>query len=288
MAKSPSHKFGQIIGELLERATIEQIRPFIQKHNMYLDNKHERPARNNRAKVRWEDANGNFHDLDLVVEEGGSEEHIGEPRAFIEVAWRRYTKHSKNKAQEISGAVLPIVERFPNKAPFKGAVLAGEFTQTSIEQLKSEGFSVLHFSYEEVIRAFESVGIDAYFDETTPEIEFDGKAASFDKLSRSDKEKIKSHLFANKGHELDQFLQALDKSLERSIRCIFITTLYGSEQKFQSVDEACSFISGTNRTSDSGEPLARIEIRVEYTNGDNIQFSFEDPIIAASQMRAIA
>ena len=44
---------------------------------------------------------GNVHDLDYVFEQGGTEATIGQPKAFIEIAWRRYTKHSRNKAQEI-------------------------------------------------------------------------------------------------------------------------------------------------------------------------------------------
>lgn len=288
MANSPAHKFGQIIGDLLEEATIESIRPFVKKHGMYLDSIHKRPARGNKVKVRWEDINGNFHDLDLVIEENGSESRLGEPRAFIEVAWRRYTKHSKNKAQEISGAVSPIAEKYFNKAPFKGAVLAGEFTQTSIEQLRSEGFAVLHFSYDEIVHSFGLVGVDARFDERTPEKTFSQKVMKFEALSNEEREKIKENLFQSKTVELNEFLDALDKSLERSIRTIFVSTMYGSERSFASIEDAYSFIMGARTTSSGNEPLSRIDIRIEYTNGDAIQLSYGDPKTAASKLRALA
>lgn len=101
MAASPAHRFGQIIGDVLESA----IRPILQKVatdlGMYLDAKGPRQARGTRRKVEWVDGKGNTHDLDYVLESGGDEERIGTPRAFIEIAWRRYTKHSRNKAQEI-------------------------------------------------------------------------------------------------------------------------------------------------------------------------------------------
>ena len=71
------------------------------KHGLYLDHKHLRPARGKKRKVCWEDDKGNCHDLDYVLEYGGSEDQIGTPKAFIETAWRRYTKHSRNKAQEM-------------------------------------------------------------------------------------------------------------------------------------------------------------------------------------------
>lgn len=76
-----------------------------------------------KRKVAWIDGQGNTHDLDYVFELGGSDEQIGSPRAFIEAAWRRYTKHSRNKAQEIQGAILPLAERFHDCHPFLGAVL---------------------------------------------------------------------------------------------------------------------------------------------------------------------
>ena len=77
------------------------------------------------------DSKGNTHILDYVMEEGGSEAVQGRPRAFIEIAWRRYTKHSKNKAQEIQGAITPLAETYQDSHPFLGAVLAGEFTEPS-------------------------------------------------------------------------------------------------------------------------------------------------------------
>jgi hypothetical protein len=99
MAESLSHKFGQIIGDLLELALEPHLQKFARKHKLYLDKKGERKARSGK-KVSWTDAKGNKHDLDYVLERGGTEHKIGIPIAFIESAWRRYTKHSRNKARK--------------------------------------------------------------------------------------------------------------------------------------------------------------------------------------------
>ena len=111
MAKSPAHRFGQIIGDLLESTLIRYCHAIANEYGMYLDYKHPRPARNNQNEVRWVDINGNTHKLDIVIEHEGSEIKTGNPRAFIEIAWRRYTKHSKNKAQEISAAIGKPIQR---------------------------------------------------------------------------------------------------------------------------------------------------------------------------------
>lgn len=118
MAESPSHKFGQVIGNLLEELVFPYLKGFAASKSLYLDcQKNDRPARKGR-KVSWEDSYGNTHNLDYVLEQGGSESELGTPVAFIEVAWRRYTKHSRNKAQEIQGAILPLAEKHKWSNPF--------------------------------------------------------------------------------------------------------------------------------------------------------------------------
>ena len=100
---------GHQCGEVLEAAVEPLLRRFAKEHNLYLDKKGPRPARSGK-KVSWTDVRGNTHDLDYVLERNGSDAKIGKPVAFIETAWRRYTKHSRNKAQEIQGALMPLLE----------------------------------------------------------------------------------------------------------------------------------------------------------------------------------
>src|SRR5207249_3954484 len=170
MAESPSHQFGQVIGDILEAAVKPVLQEFADKYNLYLDKQGPRPTRDGN-KVSWVDKNGNKHDLDFVLERSGTPRIVGTPVAFIETAWRRYTKHSRNKAQEIQGAILPLVMTHHKHAPFIGVVLAGDFTTGALNQLKSLGFRVLYFPYSTIVGAFAGVGIDAKFEENTPDEE---------------------------------------------------------------------------------------------------------------------
>jgi len=86
MALSPSHKLGQIIGFVLESVIDQALRPLAANYGLYLDKQGPRPARNARKKVTWVDDLGNKHDLDYVLERGGSAEVVGAPAAFIESA----------------------------------------------------------------------------------------------------------------------------------------------------------------------------------------------------------
>src|SRR5438876_10824653 len=166
MAESLAHRWGQIIGDVFEHFVRDMLKGIAEKHALYLDYKKPRRARTTQggkdlSKVTWKDSYGNRHDLDYVLERGGTEDALGVPVAFIESAWRRYTKHSKNKVQEIEAAVLPIALTFARHQPFCGAVLSGEFTRNALAQLESKGFSVLHIPYDSILAAFQELGIDA-------------------------------------------------------------------------------------------------------------------------------
>jgi hypothetical protein len=171
MAESLAHTFGQVIGNVLEDAIGPALQKFADEHGLYLDRKGPRKAREGK-KVTWTDLYGNAHDLGFVLERGGTDTTIGTPVAFIETAWRRYTKHSRNKAQEIQGAIQVLALTYKHSCPFTGAIVAGVFTEGALSQLRSLGFRILFFPYESIVEAFQMAGIDASFDEDTPEKEF--------------------------------------------------------------------------------------------------------------------
>ena len=226
MAESHSHRFGQLIGELLETAIQAGLQAFATKHNLFLDKKGERLTRTGK-KLTWTDARGNKHDLDFVLERNGTDSQLGVPVAFIETAWRRYTKHSRNKAQEIQGAIIPLVEKYSYASPFTGIVLAGEFTNGSITQLKSLGFSILYFPYRSIVEAFKKFDINAEFDETTAELEFKSKLESYDRLV--DKHALANELMLLNKDEVDKFFFELETSTSRSVEAIIIWPLHGKD-----------------------------------------------------------
>jgi hypothetical protein len=102
MAESLAHRWGQIVGAVFETFVRAILAEVAQRHSLYLDSKGPRKSRGAQRKVAWQDGSGNTHDLDYVLERGGTENALGVPVAFVESAWRRYTKHSKNKARQHS------------------------------------------------------------------------------------------------------------------------------------------------------------------------------------------
>lgn len=275
MALSPSHKFGQIVGNLLEQIIEPVLREFCNTRGLYLDVKGKRTGVRAGKKVTWSDKYGNDHDLDFVIEKGGSTKKMGRPVAFIEAAWRRYTKHSKNKAQEIQGAVLPIAEKYQWDRPFLGAVLAGVFTSSSLSQLSSVGFNVLYFPYESVVAAFESVGINVRFDEETPDEEFKACVTAIEMLPDSAFDELRLFLVKEKEGLFQSFLNDLAKVLDRMIDRLIIIPLFGEKHEFNSIEDGVNYINSFVE-SENGGVFRKYEIIVKYSNGDVVDASFQE------------
>jgi len=274
MATSPSHKFGQLIGNLLEEHMEPELQKFCTARGLYLDKQGERsPARSGR-KVKWEDKYGNLHDLDFVIEVGGTRHQVGRPVAFIEAAWRRYTKHSRNKAQEIQGAVLPIAEKYEWDAPFLGAVIAGIFTDGSLDQMRSTGFEILYFSYNSIVEAFLSVNIDVRFDETTPDDLFQRTINDIEALNNSQWKTLHDSLQEKNKSNISNFLKTLEKTLDRQLSQVIVIPLHGDELTFATVNDAMEFINNFDEANGEGA-FRKYEVIVRYSNGDSIDASFQ-------------
>ena len=284
MAESPAHKFGQIIGDVLEVAVEPLLRRFAEDHNLYLDKKGPRQARGGN-KVSWTDLHGNTHDLDYVLERDGSDTKIGKPVAFIETAWRRYTKHSRNKAQEIQGALTPLLETYKNDAPLIGAMLAGVFTDGALTQLESLGFAVVYFPYDSVIKAFKRAHIDAGFDEETADAQFSRKVRAWGALREAKRTRVAKALLEINRQQVQDFMDKLKRAATRKIKSVRILPLHGLAAEWNSIEEAIAFVEKYNEQCDS-QPVVKYEVQIIYSNGDRIEGQFADKRDAILFLRA--
>lgn len=268
MAKSQAHKLGEFLGSFFEDLMKRPISSFASKYELYFDSNGERPARNGK-KLSWTDINGSSHDLDFVLEKGGTESSIGEPIAFIELAWRSYTRHSKNKVQEISGALNPICEKYRLNRPFKGAILCGHFTDNSLNQLKADSFHVLYIPFEKMVQAFRVHGFDIFFDDKTRESEIRQKYAVLSKKRNiAALDQVREELLSCCEPEITAFISELEMSYLSVIEKICILPLHGAQVELSDVESAVRFISNYN-TIPADQKLEYIEV-VVYYNDENV------------------
>jgi hypothetical protein len=265
-----------MIGQVLEKALEPILADFAAKHGLYLDKKGKRKARKG-AKVSWIDVYDNKHDLDFVLENGGTDKDIGVPVGFIESAWRRYTKHSRNKAQEIQGAIVPLVQKYRLDAPFTAVLLAGEFTEPAITQLNSMGFITLHFSHETVLKAFDSAGINARYGEQTPDRAVAKIVSRWRALPEAKRAGVAQSLIQLNREKVDEFLVALEKSVLRQIDLVLILPLRGKAYEAATVQEAMSWIEAFDEKTPAGRlPIVKYAIAIRYNNGNKVEFEARD------------
>lgn len=286
MGQAAGHKFGQIIGDMLEHAIRPLLEVVAKKHLLYLDWKHPRAARKGKRKVTWTDHLGNSHDLDYVLEAGGSDEAIGRPKAFIEIAYRRYTKHSRNKVGEIQCAISPLADTYREDHPFLGVILAGEFTDASLAQLRSHGFSVIHFPFDSLVTAFKISGIDAYFDEKTDDRRVNSKIKKYLSLSVKRRAKIAEEIRALHEREINSFVHHLEMTLERRIERVLVITLHGARCEVVTVDEAVKYVEEYDEAGTT-DKFVRYEVTVCYSNGDEVRGAFKAKIEAVRFLRNV-
>ena len=86
VATAPGHLLGQIIGNVMEEALAGSPKTWPTATTCTLDSDGPRPGVRPGAHVAWTDDFGNSHDLDFVLERGGSARKLGNPAAFVE-AW---------------------------------------------------------------------------------------------------------------------------------------------------------------------------------------------------------
>lgn len=295
MAESLAHRWGQIIGDGFEMFVRNILGEVAQRHKLYLDFKRARATRRGQGKVSWQDGYGNRHDLDYVLERGGTEDALGVPIAFIESAWRRYTKHSKNKVQEIEAAVMPVALTFARHQPFCGAVLAGEFTRNALQQLESKGFGVLHIPYNSILAAFRELGIDAASEDGvggTTERQFREKITKWESLPQPEStNRLLAKLNALHQREIADFKQRLEASLTRKVASIRLTVLRGHSIECSDVDSAISYLIEEEKSyqlREGSEQREAFEVQMRFNTGAKIEATFPKRAEAVAFLRGFA
>ncbi len=295
MAESLAHRWGQIIGDGFEMFVRNVLGEVAKRHALYLDFKRPRATRGGQGKVTWQDGYGNRHDLDYVLERGGTEDKLGVPIAFIESAWRRYTKHSKNKVQEIEAAVMPIALTFSRHQPFCGAVLAGEFTRNALQQLESKGFGVLHISYDSILAAFKELGIDASSEDGvggTTEEQFREKIAKWESLPQPHaSNRLLAKLHALHHRKIADFKQRLEAALTRRVSSIRLTVLRGHSVECSDIESAIAYLVEEERNyqlREDGEQRESFEVQIRFNTRAKIDAAFPKRAEAIAFLRSFA
>lgn len=166
---SAGHQLGQIVGNWYEQhIALPIIESVAERLDLYCDSRFK--SRSCRGeKIIWTDVDANEVDYDFVLELEGSTDHRGLPVAFFETAWRRGSRHSKDKARDDSGKLVGMRDAYPT-ARHLGMVVAGEFTQPAQTLVRSRGIDLFYISKDRIVDAWQENGIQIDYPDSESEI----------------------------------------------------------------------------------------------------------------------
>lgn len=270
---SSGHKLGQLIGDWFEEFFVF---PLLQKVgeelNLFVDTRFvARSSRNN--KIIWIDIDRNEVDYDAVLEIGGSPTSQGVPVAFLECFWRRGSRHSKDKARDDSGKLMPMRDTYPT-ARFLGIIAAGDFTVPARELIKSRDIDLFYVVKPKIIEAFSNCGLIMDYDDKLDENEKSRIVNNFvDNFTKSKKIEVKEELLKIIGKPtIDGYVNRVKSALSALPQEIRIILRKSSEPiVFESVKETSKFIK---------DPEFNIEVTeqsfiYEVTYSDGAEFAKE-------------
>lgn len=207
---SSGHKLGQIVGDWFEEQVAVPLLSSVAKElGLYLDHRfRDRTCRT--GKIIWADLDGNNVDYDFVLELGGNDSTKGVPLAFFETFWRRGARHSKDKARDDSGKLLPMRDTYPT-ARVLGIISAGDFTQPAQELVRSRAIDLFYIPKDKICQAWRDCKVPMDYDDSATEAVKAKIADSTDKLlTPRKKAQIRKRLIAIVGEPvLDSYTQRI-------------------------------------------------------------------------------
>ncbi len=273
---SSGHKLGQQIGDWYEEYFVL---PLLQRVGRSLDLFVDSRFVNRKAregKRIWEDSDGNSVDYDYVLELGGSDNQLGVPVAFIECFWRRGARHSKDKARDDSGKLMPMRETYPT-ARFLGIVSAGDFTKPARELVRSREIDLFYVPKDKIVNAFDACGLTMDYPDKLPEDKKAAIAAKFVKhFTVSKRKAVQQALIESVGPAtiksyVDR-VRATLSALPQEIR--FILRHDSMPIAFESVAAATDFLKSPNFNMTS--PIESYLYQVTYSDGSEFEKSADD------------
>ncbi|MDQ6962793.1 MAG: hypothetical protein Q9M28_09780 [Mariprofundaceae bacterium] len=270
---SSGHKLGQIVGDWFEEeVAVDLLSQVASKLGLYLDHRfRSRICRG--SKVLWEDLDGNNVDYDFVLELGGTDNKKGIPLAYFETFWRRGARHSKDKARDDSGKLMPMKITYPTTRVL-GIISAGDFTKPAQELVQSRGIDLFYIPKSHICKAWENVGIQVDYEDSATEEEKRRVADNaVSKLDKETKTEIFSHLVSIVGKAVfDSYIQRIIAGVAAIPLEFRITKfLVGSPVIFSNHEDAKSYLKSSLEVGEIEVKLSLFRYQAIFSDGNIFQ-----------------
>jgi hypothetical protein len=269
---SAGHKLGQLVGDWFEEFFVL---PLLQKVagqlKLYLDNRFRKRKARDGDKIIWRDVEENAVDYDFVMEVDGTDEKLGIPVAFFECFWRRGKRHSKDKARDDTGKLLPMRDVHPT-ARFLGIVAGGDFTAPARTLVQNRQIDLFYVPKGKIVSAFEKLGLYIDYPDRLPEADKAKLADSFQRgLSAKKKRNAATELEQLVGRVslasyVDRVRAALG-ALPQEIR--IIAQRQSKPEVFETIAGATAFLQDPK--FDFSKVAENLVYEITYTDGTEFE-----------------
>lgn len=254
--KDPTSALGEALGDLMEERIGEILKKSGSKHGCFVDTHGKRKGVRERKTLKLEDAWGISHGLDFVVEDSEEEAVAGNPLAVIESKFLKDAKHNWDKGSRLAVAHYNLERTYPtlNKSV---AVLAGIWTDNSLDMIRSFGVDIIRVKKKEWIKATKEFGINIEWGK-----EMDVARKSWDKfcnLSQNETEELKEKLVEPVEKQIKEIIpEALEaEKAEETISRIELGLHTDTENfyfvPFDSIEEVTEFLEKVYESEEIGE-----------------------------------
>jgi hypothetical protein len=281
---SSGHSLGQKVGDWLEECFVLPLLTQVAGHlKLFLDHRFLARKARDGEKITWKDEDDNEVDYDFVMELDGTDDHIGIPVAFFECFWRRGKRHSKDKARDDSGKLMPMRDTYPT-ARFLGIIAGGDFTGPASTLVQSRRIDLFCVPKAKIISAFEKNGVNIDYPDRTSEQKKAQLVEAFDRsMTPLVKPKIAQTLTGLVGETsintyVDRVRAALG-ALPQELR--FIMQRRSQPVVFESIPEATEFLRNPDFDFDS--PTENFIYEITYSDG----YEFERPVNSLEDLRKL-
>jgi uncharacterized protein YnzC (UPF0291/DUF896 family) len=156
---------------------------------------------------------------------------------------------------------------------FKGAILGGDFTKPSLQQLESDKYYVLHFPTALFVKTFRKFNLDIISTDNTHESEFKRRINLWENFQK--KEELVKELLKSNKQAVNDFLNSLSAAVSRYIERVVVIPLHGNESTVTNITAAIQYLKNYSEDKQK-HPLLRYEVIIRYNTGDRIDATFKD------------
>lgn len=157
---NPGSALGEAVGAVIEEHIHAILKPYAEsQHCVYINMGPKNPKTGRPTKLLLKDSDGNKFDVDAVIATRDLK-----PLILIESKYLRYKKHNRDKASWVCTAHYSLRRKFPSIRK-SIAVLAGSWSKTSKQLLRSWQVDLFEIAFEDIVEMLKKHGIDYHWQE---------------------------------------------------------------------------------------------------------------------------